>query len=215
MHFPVIFLLTFASSASAQIPPSVDCNEVRDSAIPVELAYHGQDGTKTLVQMYRDTPGNHVAWIRQTPPSTRPNPPVFVTRATHVDGALVSARLSTPYAGKHAYRAAKYTSDGLPKHFDRRSDVTYKLHAVITPADGIVEEHTSTIAYKFKSEGTITVGSCVIQVIRGETDTTSDARTRHSFQLYFPELQISAVANDAEPVVDSLSTVITRFEPGN
>lgn len=104
----------------------------------------------------------------------------------------------------------------IPKNFDRRSDVTYKMHAVTTDGDDTTEEKTSTISYKFKSEETIAVGSCVLQAIHGETDATNDAaRTRHIFQVYFPELQISATAVDAEPIVDSLSTVFSEIKPVN
>src|SRR5580704_9453781 len=197
-------LLVFASPASAQSPPSFDCNAVKNSMVPVELAYHSQNGTRTVVQSYREKSGDYVVWSRQTPPSTQPNPPVFVTKATYVDGALASTEMSTTHVGKYSHRTAKYAPDGLPRNFDRRSDVTYKMHAVITPGDDTTEEKTSTISYKFKSEGTAAVGSCVLQVIHGEIDATNDAaRTRHSFQAYFPELKISAMAVDAEPIVDS------------
>src|SRR3984957_15333923 len=126
----------------------------KNSMVPVELAYHSQNGTRTVVQAYREKSGDYVVWSRRTPPSTHPNPPVFVTKATYVDGAIASAQLSTTYAGKHSHRTAKYTPDGFPENFDRRSDVTYKMHAVITPGDDTTEEKTSTISYKFKSEET-------------------------------------------------------------
>ena len=184
--------------------------------VPVELAYHSQDGTRTVVQAYRDKSGDYVVWSRQTPPSTHPNPPVFVTKATYVDGAIASAELSTPYAGKYSHRTAKYAPDGLPRNFDHRSDVTYKMHSAITSGDDTAEEKTSTISYKFKSEETTAVGSCVLQAIHGEIDATNDAaRTRHTFQVYFPELQISATALDAEPIMDSLSTVFSEIKPVN
>ena len=216
MRIISISLLVFASTASAQSPPSVDCDAIKNSMVPVELAYHSQDGTRTVAQAYRDKSGDYVVWSRQTPPSTLPNPPVFVTKATFVGGAIASAELSTTYAGKYSHRTAKYTPDGLPKNFDRRSDVTYKMHAVIAAGDDTTEEKTSTISYKFKSEETTSVGSCVLQVIHGEIDTTNDAaRTNHTFQVYFPELQISAMAVDAEPIVDSLSTVFSEIKPVN
>jgi hypothetical protein len=216
MRILSISLLMFASSASAQSPPSVDCNAVKNSMVPVELAYHSQDGTRTIVQTYRDKSGDYVVWTRQTPPSTHPNPPVFVTKATYVDGVVASAELSTPYAGKYSHRTAKYTPDGFPKNFDRRSDVTYKVHAVTTDGDNTTEEKTSTVSYKFKSEETTAVGSCVLQVVHGETDITDDAaRTRHRFQVYFPELKTFATAVDAEPTVDSLSTVFSEIKPVN
>jgi hypothetical protein len=209
-------LLVFASSASAQSPSSVDCNAMKNSTVPVELAYHGQDGTKTVVQAYRDKSGDHVVWRREILPSTRSNPPVFVTKAIYVDGAPASAELSTTYVGKYSHRTAKYMAEGLPRNFDHRSDVTYKMHAVITFGDDTTEEKASTISYKFKSEETIAVGSCVLQVIHGAIDTTNDAaRTRHTFQVYFPELLISATAADAEPIVDGLSTVFSEIKPVN
>lgn len=216
MRLLSIPLLVFASSASAQSQPSVDCNAVKNSMVPVELTYHSQDGTRTVVQAYRDKSGDYVVWSRRTLPSTHPTAPVFVTKATHVDGAIASAEFSTTYVGKYSHRTAKYAPDGLPKNFDRRSDVTYKMHAVITSGDDTTEEKTSTNSYKFKSEETTAVGSCVLQVIHGEIDATNDSgRTRHAFQLYFPELQISATAADAEPIVDSLSTVFSEIKPVN
>jgi len=206
----------FASSASAQSPSSVDCNAVKNSTLPFELTYHGQDGTRTVVQAYRNTSGNDIVWTRRTPPSPHPNPPVFVMKATYVDGVIASAELSTPYAGKYLHRTAKYTPEGLPKNFDHRSDVTFKMHAVTTDGESTTEEKTSTISYKFKSEDTIAAGSCVLQAIHGELDTTNDAaRAHHSFQVYFPELKLSATATDAEPIVDSLSTVFSEIKPVN
>ena len=70
-----------------------------------------------------------------------------------------------------------------PKNFDRRSDLTYQMRAMTTDGDGATEEKTSTISYKFKSEGTTAVGSCDFQVIHGEIDTTNDAgRSSHAFK---------------------------------
>jgi hypothetical protein len=216
MRILSLSLLLFASSASAQSAPSVDCNAVKNSTVAVELAYHSQDGTRTVVQTYRDKPGDYVLWTRQTPPSTRPNPPVFVAKAIYVDGLIVSGDLSTTYVGKYSHRTVKYAPDGLPRNFDRRSDLTYKVHAVTANGDGTTEERTTTVSYKFKSEETSAVGPCVLQVIHGETDTTNDAaRTRHTFQLYFPELRISATDVDAEPMVDSLGTVFSEIKPVN
>jgi hypothetical protein len=89
------------------------------------------------------------------------------------------------------------------------------MHAVTTAADDTTEEKTSTVTYKFKSEETTAVGSCVFRAIHGETDVINDARARHSFQVYFPELRISATAVDAEPIVDGLSTVFSEIKPVN
>lgn len=209
-------LLLIATSASAQSLPSVDCDAVKNSVAPVELAYHGQDGTRTVVQAYRDKSGDHVVWSREMPPSTQSKQPVFVTKATYVDGSPASAELSTTYVGKWSLRTGKYTPDGLPKNFDRRSDLTYRMHSVTTDGDGATEERTSTTSYKFKSEGTVSVGSCVLQAIHGEADITNDAgRSSHRFQLYLPELKILASAIDAEPIVDSLSTVFSGIKHVN
>ncbi|MBR1228614.1 MULTISPECIES: hypothetical protein [unclassified Bradyrhizobium] len=216
MRILLISLLLFATSAAAQPAPAIDCDAIKNSTVPVELAYHGQDGTRTVVQAHRDTSGGRVVWTHQTQPSTRPNPPVFVTKAIYVDGTIASADWTTPYAGKYSHHTLKYTPDGLPRHFDRRSDLTYKMRAVSTDGENITQEKTSTISYKFKSEGTVAVGSCVLQVIHGESENTNEAgRTRRSFQLYFPELQIMATATDAEPIVDGLSTVLSEIKPVN
>ena len=211
-----LLLLASSTSAQAQSPPSVDCDAVKNSTVPVELAYHGQDGTRTVVQSYRDRSGDGVVWSRELPPSTQSKQPVFVTRATFADGLPATAEMSTTYVGKLSYRTGKYTPDGLPKNFDRRSDLTYRMHAVTTDGDGTTEERTGTSSYKFKSEGTITVGSCVLQAIHGESDITNNAgRRSHRFQIYFPELKISASATDAEPIADSLSTVFSEIKHVN
>jgi len=211
-----LLLLASSTSAQAQSPPSVDCDAVKNSTVPVELAYHGQDGTRTVVQSYRDRSGDGVVWSRELPPSTQSKQPVFVTRATFADGLPATAEMSTTYVGKLSYRTGKYTPDGLPKNFDRRSDLTYRMHAVTTDGDGATEERTGTSSYKFKSEGTITVGSCVLQAIHGESDITNNAgRRSHRFQIYFPELKISASATDAEPIADSLSTVFSEIKHVN
>jgi hypothetical protein len=216
MRILPISLFLIASSASAQSPPAVDCDTVKNSVVPVELAYHGQDGTRTVVQTYRDKSGDGVVWSRELPPSTQSKQPVFVTKATYADGLPASAELSTTYVGKLSLRTGKYTPDGLPKNFDRRSDLTYRMHSVTTDGDGTTEERTSTTSYKFKSEGTVAVGSCVLQAIHGESDIANDAgRRSHRFQLYFPELKIIASATDAEPIVDSLSTVLSEIKHVN
>ena len=85
-----------------------------------------------------------------------------------------------------------------------------------TDGDGVTEERTSTTSYKFKSEGTVVVGSCILQAIHGEADITNEAgRRSHRFQLYFPELKLLASAVDAEPIVDSLSTVLSEIKHVN
>ena len=205
-----------AGRSPAQSAPAVDCDAVKNSLIPFELTYHAEDGTKTVLQTYRNTPDDYVVWTRQTPPSTQARQPVFVAKATYVEGLIASGELSTTYAGKYSRQTGKYAPEGLPKNFDRRSDLTYTMHATTTDGDGTTTEKTSTISHTFKSEGTIAIGSCVLQVVHGEIDTTNDAgRTRHTFQLYFPELRVFAWANDAEPIVDGLSTVFSEIKPVN
>ncbi len=90
------------------------------------------------------------------------------------------------------------------------------MHSITTDGDGNTEDKNSTHSYRFKSEETTVIGSCVLQAIHGETDATNDAgRARHSFQIYFPELRISATATDAEPIVDGISTVFPAIKPLN
>jgi hypothetical protein len=212
----LVSFLLIATSASAQSPPAVDCDAVKNSVAPVELAYHWQDGTRMVVQAYRNKSGDGVVWTREMPPSTQSKQPVFVTKATFVDGLPALAEMSTNYVGPLSYRSGKYAPEGLPRNFDRRSDLTYRMHAVTTDGEGAIEERTGTTSYKFKSEGTVAVGSCVLQAIHGEVDTTNNAgRRSHRFQIYFPELKILASATDAEPVVDSLSTVFSAIKHVN
>jgi hypothetical protein len=74
MRILSISLLVFASSASAQSPPSVDCNAVKNSMVPVELAYHSQNGTRTVVQVEtnRAITSSGVARHRRPPTQTHP-----------------------------------------------------------------------------------------------------------------------------------------------
>ena len=104
MRILTVSLLLIATSASAQSPPAVDCDAVRNSVAPVELAYHAQDGTRTVVQTYRDKAGDGVVWTRELPPSTQSKQPVFVTKATYSDGLPASAEMSTTYVGKLSFR---------------------------------------------------------------------------------------------------------------
>jgi hypothetical protein len=137
-------------------------------------------------------------------------------KGTFTDGSLASGEMWTTFVGKYSHRTVKYAPDGLPRNFDHRSDVTYKMHSVTTDGDGTTEDKNSTLSYRFKSEEKIVVGSCVLQAIHGETDAINDAgRARHSFQIYFPDLRISATSNDAEPIVDSVSTVFSGIKPLN
>src|SRR3954447_10887276 len=140
----LVSFLLIATSAQAQSPPAVDCDAVKNSGVPVELAYHGQDGTRTVVQTYRDKSGDGVVWTRELPPSTSSKQPVFVTKATYADGLPASAEMSTNYVGPLSLRTGKYTPDGLPKNFDRRSDLTYRMHSVTTDGEGVTEKRTST-----------------------------------------------------------------------
>jgi hypothetical protein len=216
MRILSISLLVFASSASAQSPRAVDCDAIKNSTVPVELAYHSQSGTRTVVQAYRYKSGDGIVWSRQTPPSNHPNSPVIVAKGTYVDGFVASGELWTNYVGKYSHEIAKYTTEGLPKNFDHQSDINYKVRAVTTDGDDVTEEKNSTISYKFKSEETTAVGACVLQMIHGETNSINDAnRTRRTFQVFFPELRISATAADAEPIVDSLSMVFSEIKPAN
>ena len=216
MRILLLSLLICATSAAAQPAPSIDCDAVKNSMAPVELAFHGGDGAKTIVQSHRDASGGYVVWSRHTPLVTSPNPPVYVTKATYVGGFIASAELFTTWSGKYSHTVSRYAFDGLPKGFDRRSDATYQMYSLVTHGDDSIEEKANTISYKYKSEEAITVGACVLQAIHGETDTTTDTgRTLHAYQVYFPELRIFAVANDAEPIVDSVSTDFSEIKPVN
>src|SRR5437899_2934515 len=52
MRILSISLLVFASSASAQSPPSVACDAVNNSTVPTELCYHGQNGPDMVDHAY-------------------------------------------------------------------------------------------------------------------------------------------------------------------
>jgi len=93
MRILSIWLLVFASSASAQSPPAVDCDAIKNSTVPVELAYHSQKRTRTVVQAYRYKSGDDIVWSRKHRRPTTQTHPLIVAKGTYVDGFVASGEL--------------------------------------------------------------------------------------------------------------------------
>jgi hypothetical protein len=211
----IISLAAIATSASAQ--SSVDCNAVKNSSVPVELGYHFSNGTRLFAQSFRDKSGDYIIWIKSLPPPSSPNSGPAITKTTYNNGfAACTESWSDRWAHGSGHHVINLVPAGFPKNFDRRSDATYKAHSTITYDDNSTSGNNNyTYTYKFKSEGTVVVGSCVLDVVHGELDTTDDAtgKTFHGFSAYYPELQISTTNGNAEPIADSISTQFSAIEP--
>lgn len=212
MRVLIISLAAFATSASAQSP--VDCNAVKNSSTPVELGYHFSDGTKLFAQSFRNKSGDYVVWGKSLPPPPTPNNSgPSITKTTYNNGFAASTE---SWSGARGHFVINVLPDGFPKNFNRRSDAKYKAHYTILHEDNITSGNSNlTYTYKFKSEDTIVVGSCVLQIIHGELDTTDDAtgKTFHVFSAYYPELLVSTINSNAEPIADSISIQFSAITP--
>jgi hypothetical protein len=208
----IISLAVFATSASAQSP--VDCNAVKNSSAPVELGYHFSDGTKLFAQSFRNKSGDYVVWGKSLPPPSTPNNSApSITKTTYNNGFAASTE---SWSSARGHFVINVLPDGFPKNFDRRSDAKYKAHYTITHEDNVTSGNSNlTYTYKFKSEDTIVVGSCVLQIVHGELETTDDAtgKTFLVFSAYYPELQVSTINSNAEPIADSISTQFSAITP--
>jgi hypothetical protein len=202
MRFVVLFLAMLTSAAAAAEP--VDCDAIEKGTAPVELGYH-EAGEPSVLQVYRDTSGNTVVWLKTMNGK-------FVAKGVFVDGILATGETTSAYAGKFKSSKIKYTHEGMPGHFDRRSDLKYSTTSSAAYADGSTNESTTSFGYKFKSAGKESVGPCMLEIVHGETDSVNEktGKTSHSYSVYFPQLMAVITGRTAEPVVDDIKT---KFDP--
>ena len=202
MRLVVLPLVMLTGAAAAAEP--VDCDAIVNAKAPVELTYHEGDEASVL-QVYRDTAGNTVVWLKTMNGK-------FVAKAVFIDGIRTSGETSSAYHGKFKSSEVKYTEDGMPKHFDRRSDLKYSITSSVVYADGSTNVSTTTYDYKFKSAGKEAVGPCMLDVVRGESDRVNQTtgKAAHAYSLYFPQLTAAIIGQTAEPVVDGIKTT---FDP--
>jgi hypothetical protein len=198
------------SHASAQ-SAAVDCESAKNTTRPVELRYHLANGTKVVLQSYRQPSNDYIIWMRAEVPNA-----TFVTKFNYAGGILTESKETTTLEGKRKATARKFNIEGYPKNFDRRSDIQYKMTSTSTYADGSSDESAITNSYKFKSEDRITLGSCVLRVVYGATE-SMDPKTGKTggrlFQLYFPELKLTAGDSKEPVVIEELKTSFAPITP--
>jgi hypothetical protein len=198
-----LYLVLAGSQVSAQ-STTVDCESAKNTTTPVELSYHLANGTKVVLQSYRQPSNDYIIWMRAEAANA-----IFVTRFNYVGGILTESRETATLAGKRKATARKFNIEGYPKNFDRHSDIQYKMTLTATYADGTSDESSITNSYKFKSEDKITIGACVLRIVYGETE-SMDPQTGKTggrlFQLYLPELKLTAGDSKEPVVIDDLST---------
>ena len=202
MRFVVLPLAMLTSSAAAAEP--VDCDAIENRMAPVELTYHDADNL-SVTQVYRDQSGNSVVWIKTLNGK-------FVAKGVFVAGILATGETTSAYAGKFKSSKITYTVEGMPRLFDRRSDLKYSIAHSTVYADGSTDESSTTYNYKFKSAGKERVGPCMLDVVRGETDTVNEktGKASHTYGVYFPQLMTGMTGKTAEPVLDDIKT---KFDP--
>ena len=195
--------LTLLMSAAAAAEP-VDCDAIGQARSPEELTYHDGDEPAVL-QVYRGTSGDTVVWLRIMNGK-------LVAKGVFVDGILVTGETTSTFAGKLKSSKIKYTHEGMPAHFARRSDIKYSTTSSSVYADGSTDESTTTFDYKFKSAGREAVGPCMLDVVRGETDRVNakTGKASHSYYVYLPQLMAGITGQRTQPVLDDIKT---KFDP--
>jgi hypothetical protein len=183
-----------------------DCSAVKTTMAPVELSYHVPNHAKVTLQSHRDKSGDYVTWNR-----TEDGTLVSVIKFTFVQGIGTETRETSTRHGKLKAITRKFSVEGLPRNFDRRSNVQYRSTVVSTYADGSTDETTSMVSYKFKSEETMAIGSCVLDIIRGESIASlgMTGRTSRSSLLFFPELKLTVGTSGHDPIIDHVKTTFT------
>ncbi|MBR0830681.1 hypothetical protein JQ596_34760 [Bradyrhizobium manausense] len=202
MRFVVLPLALLTSAAAAAEP--VDCDAIANTMAPVELTYHDGDNS-SVAHVYRDQSGNSVVWIKTLDGK-------FVAKGVFVAGILATGETTSAYAGKFKSSKIKYTVEGMPRLFDRRSDLKYSITHSTVYGDGSTDVSTTTYSYKFKSAGKEAVGPCMLDVVHGESDTVNEktGKTAHTYGVYFPQLMTGMTGKTAEPVLDDIKT---KFDP--
>jgi hypothetical protein len=199
LMLPLLLLPTAAAAAEA-----VDCNAIVTTMAPVELTYHEADKS-SVAQIFRDPSGNSVVWVKTMNGK-------FVAKGDSSAGILATAETSSVFAGKFKSSKIKYNVEGMPKLFDRRSDLKYSITHSSVYGDGSTDTATTTYNYKFKSAGKEAVGPCMLDVVHGESDTVNEktGKTAHTYGVYFPQLMTGITGQTAEPVIDDIKT---KFDP--
>ena len=205
MRFVVLPVALLASAAAAAEP--VDCDAIENTMAPVELTYHDAD-QPSVTQVYRDKSGNSVVWIKTLNGK-------FVAKGVFVAGILATGETTSAYAGKFKCSKITYTVEGMPRLFDRRSDLKYSIAHSTAYADGSTDEATTTYNYKFKSAGKESVGPCMLDVVRGQSDSVNEktGKTSHTYGVYFPQLMTGMTGRTAEPVLDDIKTTFVPMTP--
>ena len=201
----VACILWLAAASGAQAGAPVDCDAVKTTPIPAELTFHTRD-TVFTIQAFRGAAGKDVIWTKQeTPVETR------INKTLAIDGRISANELRATMSGKRTAIKFKYDFEGMPKNFDRRTNIDFKVLSVASD-DGSTNENLVVSSYKFKSESPVTVGFCVLSIVRGDLASTSgktDNALHHIALIYLPELRVVASSLDAEIVFDDIKTAFT------
>jgi hypothetical protein len=188
-------LFSISANSNLAVAEIADCNSIKNGSAPIQYSYRAGSSV-TTVQSFRDKSGNYVLWT---------NANGTIQKTVLIDGLITSAETASP---SNVRTLRKFTVEGMPKNWDRKSNIRYKFTVTVTKPDGTTDTSVTTASYVFKSEGKEAVGSCVLTVIRGEIDSTPDGsnQTTHLFNMYFPELMAAAIAVKAYPVVEAVTT---------
>jgi hypothetical protein len=196
MRISLLFIVSVYSGAA--FAQAVDCEALKNTSVPYQVSWTYKS-SKFVDQVYRDKSGDFVVW-RQMSNSAGV---LQVSKTAVFDGAGTEALVTTTQTGKNKLQKIKSITAGVPKGFDRRSDITMKATYSVSFADGSTEEFSTSTAYRF--------GPCILRIVRGENTPTRDGKTfGPATAFYLPDLKGSVLAPaDA----DSEFELSTRFTP--
>ena len=208
MRLAALLLLASTSFAAAE---TVDCEALKNSTIPYQISwkYSNDDSPNVevnIVQVYRDKSGDSIVWRKTTfLPGL-----IEVVKGVIVDGVGYDAVSTNSQTG---LRKSKGSYQGLPKAFDRKSDLTYTSKITITSADGSIRESAATISYHFVNESQKAIGPCLFTVIQGETTNVIDGKQRSPHATYYiGELKSTSLFPANDNTEFELSTSFTPLE---
>ena len=202
-----LYLILLGTQAHAQ-SAALDCDIVKNTK-PVELSYHFANGTKVIIQSYRTKADDYVTWSR-----TETAKVTMVMKMSYVAGIPSESQETYTSPGQARSTTRKFSTEGIPKNFDRRSDLKYTMKVTSAFSDANPVEFVNTSSYAFKSEEKITVSGCVIDVIHGETENVDPktGKATHVPQRFFPELKLSA-PDSQDVVIDAFKTTFEPISP--
>jgi hypothetical protein len=206
MRFAIaLCLLIFPGAIFAQ---PVDCNAIKTTLIPYELRYRQSDSDTSVLQMFRDSSKDYVAWSAHMANGT-----YSITKSVVSPGSTGHTETELQSPGQPKSRViADGTTKGVPKGFDWSKNITFTTEANSSSTGTQLKLAPSSInwTYIYVSTERINVGSCILAANVGYVSFTLPGNpTSYQRRIYFPEIS----ANVTETVTHAapLAPILLQF----